>query len=315
MSKSMSKTQSTVAALLPVLFVGACSNGGDPQCRFGADCASGVCSAQGRCVTPTNDASTDTADDTNSPVDGGSDTTPVGDSPVGCVPNGDDLITALELPFAAGLKATFRTATNATVSTAGTTGTDGRRHWDFSGALSGDKDLIVETLPPAGAWWAPQFTGATYATSITSAADLLGVFQVTTGALLLQGEVSSTDGATRTLLTNATPVPTLQFPLDPSSAWTVTTLVNGQTSGVPSSYTESYDSKVDAVGDVVTPFSTFRVLRVRTVLTRTVGALPTVVRTFAFVTDCFGPVVTITSNPNETLEEFTTAAEIRRLAP
>jgi len=91
--------------------------------------------------------------------------------------------------------------------------------------------------------------------------------------------------------------------------------VNGTTTGVPSSYTESYDAKVDAAGEVVTPFSTFHVLRVRTVLTRTVGALPTVVRTFAFVTDCFGPVVTLTSNPNETQDEFTQAAEIRRLAP
>jgi hypothetical protein len=310
----MSKSPFTRFALLPAFLVGACSNAGDPQCRFGADCASGVCTAQGTCVPASNDAGHDGGDVAIDAPEGGVDSTPI-DAPVGCVPNGDDLITALELPFAAGLKATFRTATNVDVDTAGTAGSGGRRHWDFSGALSGDKDLIVETIPPSGAWWSTQFSSATYATSITSTADLLGVFQVTSSALLLQGEVSSTDGGARTLLTNATPVPTLQFPLDPSSAWTATTFVDGQTTGVPSSYSESYDSKVDAVGDVVTPFATFPVLRVRTVLTRTVGALPTVVRTFAFVTDCFGPVVTITSNPNETQEEFTHASEIRRLSP
>ena len=301
-------------ALLPVLLLGACSNGGDPQCRFGADCASGVCTAQGSCVPVSNDAGHDGAVDSEI-TETSPDTTPAGDSPVGCKPNGDDLITALELPFAAGLKATFRTATNVDVASAGTVGAGGRTQWDFSGALSGDHDVLVETIPPSGAWWSSQFPSATYATSLTSTADLLGVFQVTPSALTLLGEVSSTDGGARTLLTNTTPVPTLQFPLDPSSAWTTTTFVNGTTSGVPSSYNESYDSKVDAVGDVITPFATFPVLRVRTVLTRTVGALPMVVRSFAFVTDCFGPVVTFTSNPNETQEEFTHAAEIRRLAP
>jgi hypothetical protein len=298
-----------------MLLAGSCSNAGNPQCRFGADCASGVCTSQGTCVPlPSNDASIDAPDSTDA-IDGNAETPPPTDAPLGCTPNGDDLITALELPFAAGLKATFRTATNVTVSTAGDVGAGGRRHWDFSAALSGDHDLLVETIPPSGAWWSSKFPSATYATSITSTADLLGVFEVTSSALLLQGEVSSTDGGARTLLTNATPVPTLQFPLDPSSVWTATTFVNGTTAGVPSSYTESYDSKVDAVGDVVTPFATFPVLRVRTVLTRTVGALPTVVRTLAFVTDCFGPVVTITSQPNETQDDFTNAAEIRRLAP
>ncbi|MEO7094268.1 MAG: hypothetical protein ABI175_13515, partial [Polyangiales bacterium] len=80
-------------------------------------------------------------------------------------------------------------------------------------------------------------------------------------------------------------------------------------------YTESYDVKVDAKGKVVTPFGEFSVLRLRTVLTRTVGALPTVTRTYGFVAECFGTVATITSNSNEASAEFTTAAEIRRLAP
>jgi len=218
MVSSRGAMSKSVVALLPVLLLGGCSSGSDPQCRFGADCASGVCSAQGTCVSVSGDAGHDALDAGTDAPDTALDTTPPGDTPVGCSPNDDDLITALELPFAAGLKATFRTATNVVVSTAGTTGAGGRLQWDFSGALSGDHDLLVETIPPSGAWWASQFPSATYATSITSAADLLGVFQVTPSALVLQGEVSSSDGGARTLLTNSTPVPTLQFPLDPSSA-------------------------------------------------------------------------------------------------
>ena len=304
---------SLVACAL-LLASGACSNAGDPQCRVGADCASGACTAEGTCVPVSNDSGTNGADTTVEDTRV-AETEPPLDAPLGCTPNDDDLITALELPFAAGLHATFRTTTNTTVDTAGTAGPDGHRTWDFSGALPGDHDVLVDTIAPSGQWWASQFPASTYATSLTSTADLLGVFQVGPDALTLQGEVSSADGPTRTLLTNATPVPTLEFPLDPSSSWTTTTLVNGTTSGVPSSYTEAYDSKVDAAGQAVTPFGSFHVLRVATVLTRTVGVVPTVIRSFAFVTDCFGPVVAITSQANETEVEFTNASEIRRLAP
>jgi hypothetical protein len=54
---------------------------------------------------------------------------------------------------------------------------------------------------------------------------------------------------------------------------------------------------------------------VATDLTRTVGALVTTQRTFTFVTDCFGPVAVITSQTDETQPEFTSASEVRRLAP
>lgn len=302
-------------SLLFVLFVG-CSSTSTPQCRVGADCASGMCTAQGTCVPVAGaDSSVDVGDSGVDAHDAATDSSSTTDVPLGCKPNGDDLITREELPFAAGLKATFRTATGVTVSTAGTPGAGGRRHWDFSAPLSGDHDVLVETLAPTGAWWSSKFPSATYATSLTSTADLLGVFQVTNDALLLLGQVSSADGSSRTELSYATPVPTLKFPLDPASAWKVSSNSSGTTSGVPSAYRDAYDSAVDAVGDVVTPFGTFPVLRVRTVLTRTAGVVPTVVRTFAFVSDCFGPVVTVTSNPNETQQEFTNAAEIRRLAP
>ena len=60
----------------------------------------------------------------------------------------------------------------------------------------------------------------------------------------------------------------------------------------------------------------FDVLRVKVVLVRTIGVLPsTTIRTFAFVTECYGTVATVTSKKDDANEEFTVAAEIRRIAP
>lgn len=51
-------------------------------------------------------------------------------------------------------------------------------------------------------------------------------------------------------------------------------------------------------------------------LVRTIGVLPSItIRSFAFVTECYGTVATVTSNDNEANAEFTAAKELRRIAP
>ena len=55
-------------------------------------------------------------------------------------------------------------------------------------------------------------------------------------------------------------------------------------------------------------------------LTRTIpydgGEIPAfTTRTYAFVTECYGNVASMVSGFNEVQEEFTRAAEIRRIAP
>jgi hypothetical protein len=114
------------------------------------------------------------------------------------------------------------------------------------------------------------------------------------------------------------------------ASWTTTTDATGKVMSDGSQVdlatyptTEKYDSKVDAAGEVKTPFGTFEALRVNTLLTRKVYYLSKLgilvktetVRTFAFVTECFGTIASVASNTNEATEEFTTAAELRRLAP
>ena len=85
--------------------------------------------------------------------------------------------------------------------------------------------------------------------------------------------------------------------------------------GVFGVYTEGYSSQVDAAGTLATPFGDFDVLRVRTTLVRQVGVLTTTIRSFAFASECFGTVATVTSQNNEPSAEFSSLAEVRRLSP
>lgn len=307
-------------------FAPACAETPTRECRVGADCATGVCGDDGQCVregTPGLDAGV-TADSPSS-SDGATDG-PTGDSSIqGCVPNKDGTITAAEVPIAAGLHATYKIATNANVSTAGDTSGDagGKRTWDFSAALTDDQSVIVETQSLTGKWYETKFPGATYASKLSRDKDLVGVFETSPGALLLRGVVSPTQGgASGTDLKYSPAVSVLKFPLTMGSTWVTDATASGTAAGVDLTFaptTEKYDSKVDAAGELKTPLGTFDVLRVSILLTRKVLAFgvytTTTVRSFAFVTECYGTVATVTSADNETNEEFTMAKEIRRIAP
>jgi hypothetical protein len=308
-----------LAALTAVVASAACADGTTSTCRIGADCASGACRSDGTCIDVSGSDGGRGRDGEPSTGDTGSSTTEssTSDAPVtGCAANKDGAITREETPLAAGLRATYRVATSVPINTAGTTNADGTRHWDFSGALTGDHTLVIETVAPTGQWFASDFSGATYTVRLSDSKDLLGVFELTPSALLLRGVVSPADGATtRTKLTYAPVASTLTFPMQKGSTWSTSSTVTGQASGLFVNYTEATTYDVDAAGDLVTPLGTYSVLRIKAVLTRTVGGFPTTVRTFAFVSECAGTVARVISNDNESQEEFTTASEVQRTAP
>ncbi len=302
-----------------------CADSGTPECAVGADCASGACRADGTCVPFDVDASlpdgamsgdlgTDVPD--GSATDGGiaDGQTPVDGGGL-CVPSRDGIIQREEVPLRAGLRATFRVATDVAFDTAGEALDGDRRRWDMSGAFEGDADTLVETKDPSGEWYAEDFPGATYVTRLSADADLLGVFEVKPTALELMGVVSPADGFDRTRLTNDPAVPALRFPLELGDSWSTDASVSGLASGVVSAYSEDYASEVDRAGELITPFGTFEVLRVRTELTRTVGLLTTRIVSFAFVSECFGTVATVRGNDDDTGSELSSVAELRRLAP
>jgi len=315
---------SVVLACAVSAFTPACAETPTRECRVGADCATGICGDDGQCVregTPGVDSGI--AEDAPSSSDGATTDGPTGDSSLpGCVPNKDGTITRDEVPIAAGLHATYKIGTSENVSTAGTTGAGGKRVWDFSAALASDQSVIVETQALTGKWYETKFAGATYASKLSVSKDLLGVFETSPGALLLRGVVSPTESASGTSLTYTPAVSVLKFPLTMGAAWTTDATASGTAAGVDLAFfptTEKYESKVDAEGELKTPLGTFNVLRVAIVLTRkvTTGVVvtPTVVRSFAFVTECYGTVATVTSADNEANAEFTSASEIRRISP
>lgn len=299
----------------------ACADAGAPRCRVGSDCVSGVCRSDGTCGFVASDAGM-AGDDGGeladaAATDGAAPDTGVAPGDAGtriCEADGDGIITRAEVPMRAGLRATFRAASDATVDMRGTM-EGGVRAWDLSGALSGDADLLVELTAIRDQWFASDFPGAGWVTRLSADADLLGVFAIDADALRLLGVVSPEDGLTRTRLTYDPPVVVLRFPLRAGDTYSTASSVSGQALGVLTAYTETYSSEVDASGTLRAPFGTFDVLRVRTTLDRLVGAFPTRVRSFAFVSECFGTVATVSSQDNEMAVEFTRAAEARRLAP
>lgn len=289
-------------------------------CESGSECESGACN-EGVCVDASGGGAGGGVSAGGEAAGAGSSAggSSAGGAGVGggisCTQNLDGTIERAEVPIAAGLHATFKVATNVTFSTAPGS-VNSEPTWDLSGALSGDHSVLLETLPLSGQWFAGTFPSATYASKLADGQDLLGVFEVTDDALLLLGVVSPADGVTRTELSYDPPVVVLQFPLTTGASWTTTSTITGLTSGVFSTYFESYDSSVDQAGTIITPFSSFEGLRVRTDLTRTVGALISTQRTFAFVTECFGTVGAISSQLNElSSSEFTSVSEIKRLSP
>lgn len=53
----------------------------------------------------------------------------------------------------------------------------------------------------------------------------------------------------------------------------------------------------------------------RTELVRTVGIVRTTIVSFAFVSECFGTIATLTGRDNDDGAELDELAELRRLAP
>ncbi len=313
------------------LALGACNSGTTPQCTIGADCASGACLGDGTCAPlptkgPDSGGAVDSgglppSPDGGAARDGGTDTTnppPPPEDAGNCQADDSGMIARSQVFLQAGLHATFRIADNVTVSTAGTTQPDGSRTWDYSAGLTGDQDVIIQTLPVTGAWYAASYPGTGYASSLSHTAPLLGIFTAGDTALVLNGVVSETSGTTQTELGYNPPATTLAFPIAMGASWQSTSNVTGTASGIPSVYTEEYQSKVDAHGSLVVPFGAFPVLRVATLLTRTVGLYTTYTESFLFMTPCFGTVASITgasTQANPQMGEFTTVSEIQRLAP
>lgn len=296
-----------------------------PECRVGADCDSGICASSGLCLpegdggSGTTGGAGGTGGSGSSQGGSGGDTSSTTSGQGGgglCSPNHDGIIDRDEVPLQAGLTAKFQVAQDVTLDTGGTSDDSGGFTWDMAQSFTGDQATLIETQAVAGQWFEGDFAGATYAARLSDGGDLLGVFEITSGQLLLRGVVSPEGGAFQTNLEYTPPVVVLDFPFQEGDSWTTETTVSGLALGVITAYSEDYASSVDKHGTAQTPFGDFPVLRVHTELVRTQG-LATLDRTqtHAFVSECFGTVATINSQSFESSIEFSDVGEVRRLAP
>lgn len=243
-----------------------------------------------------------------------------GGGSMGCLPNNDGTITRNEVITGPGLRATFKVSGQTAFDTAGVAQPDGGRLWDFTQALTGDMNTLVETQAIQGKWFESHYPDAGYVVPLGQGTDLLAVFTSNADGLFLLGTASPTDGALSTRLNYTPPVKILQFPLRAGDTWTTAAAVTGVVNLLPiSGTTDTYTSTVDRTGDAITPYASarFPVLRVRTTMERSVPLNPfanTSFRQFQYVTECFGTVASIRSRDLETTTEFTTSKEVRRLS-
>jgi hypothetical protein len=232
-----------------------------------------------------------------------------------CMPNNNGTITRDEVPMEPGLHANFEFAENVTVDTSGTMNANGTYAWDLTGPYSGDHTVLVTTDDPTGQWFSSQYQGATYTSKLADTSPLLGVFEASATALSLVGVVSPTSGTSQTELSYAPPAVFLGVPMQLGTTWNSNSEVTGMAEGLISNYFEAYTSKVDAQGTLKIPYGTFNVLRVQTTLTRTVGGVPALTQSLAWVAECFGTIASVTSQTGETQTSFTNAAQVMRLTP
>lgn len=243
-----------VGGLLAGVLGVACSTYSDfgAPCKVDADCASGVCKADGTCdqssTIGTGGAGGSASTSSSGGAGGGGGATSSSSSTTSsststssssssgqlCTPNLDGTITRQESPLGPNLHATMRIANDATCATTGT-GTSPNRVWDLSGGFEGDHDVVLQTLPmdpsdPKAPWCAKNFPGATYAAPIAdpmpaathAGHDQLGIFQLTNGELLLMGVCSSKSQAQTTKWTEVhynPPVTALKFPMKLDDTW------------------------------------------------------------------------------------------------
>jgi hypothetical protein len=239
----------------------------------------------------------------------------VDDAALTCVPNLDGRIVAEELPVAFNVAAQYAVSSEArTVDLSGTVDAQGRRVWDWSKAVASDKQLAVKASTLAGKWYATSFAQASFVAPMDEAATTDGIYRRGENALELLGIASVEQD--RTLLVYDPPVVLYRLPMAPGDAWTSTGRVaEGRLNGLPYIGTDTYEVRVDGAGRMRLPgFELSQVLRVRMHVTVSPSAGAAVhKRQVSFVSECFGEVARATSVLGETTDDFTQAAEVRRL--
>ncbi len=229
-----------------------------------------------------------------------------------CTFNGDGVLDRSEAPFIPGLGGLF--AVNASGSTVAVNLNAQNGVWDFSAPVSGETKVFDQLLSPGGTWWAADFPTATHAERVEDGQAVWGVYRATSTALQLLGLVSDDDGLTKTELTYATPIDVLRFPLHVGDQWTSDSDVTGTYSGAFFAAHETYTFVADQRGTTKVAAGSFDTIRLRTNYQQVYGFLITTRVMYLHLAECYGAVARVRSQDDESSNDFSTAAEYRRLA-
>jgi hypothetical protein len=242
-------------------------------------------------------------------------------APLECVPNLDGRIEAKELKAALGVPVSYLVSPASVmraVNVAGTVNPQGQRVWDFAADFADDEQAKLEASALTGKWFASAFPAAQFTTPLDAAGRTWAAYSDDGQALYMHGFASAVENGPegKTLLVYAQPVALYRYPLEVGKTWvTVGQVSNGVLRGLPYAGRDTYSITVEASGRLELPDLTFtQAMRVRTNVTAepAVGA-PVTRRQTGFVFECFGEVARATSQNNETQDDFTQAAEVRRL--
>jgi hypothetical protein len=238
-----------------------------------------------------------------------------------CIPNLDGQIDSSELQPALDNPVHYLVSpagTTRTVDLAGTVDAQGHQVWDFGSDYADDQVATITATGIVGKWYAASFPSATFVAPFDAGDTVEAVYANNATAIVLLGLASrdATGPGGQTLLVYAPPIALYEFPLRVGVSYTsVGTITNGMLRGLPYAGTDTYDIAVDASGELTLEAYTFtQVLRVRTTATVAPSAGQSIVtRQTSFFFECFGEIARATSEIGETNDNFTTAAELRRL--
>jgi hypothetical protein len=229
-----------------------------------------------------------------------------------CSFNSDGVIQRSEAPILIGLGALY--AVNPAGSTVPVNNTPTASGWDFSAAVANEAKVFDQILSPSGQWWSADFPTATYAEKLEDGQSILGVYLATADSIELLGLVSEQSGFQETELKYTTAIPVLKFPIAVNDHYTAESDISGLVNGIAFAGNDSYDITVDKRANTKVPAGTFDTLRLRINYKETVGFVDTTRVTYLHMTECYGAIARVRSQDNEPSNDFTQAAEYRRLA-
>jgi hypothetical protein len=248
----------------------------------------------------------------------------VGTSPAAleCVPNLDGKIEARELAPRFGVDAHYVVSPAGKERNVDLVGAEesGRRVWRFGLDFADDQVARFSAQRLEGKWYAASFGGipGAFVVPLDAAGTTEGVYTHSERGFFLHGVASkeADPPEQKTLLPYDPPATLYQFPLAPGLSFRTTARVrNGTFRGLPFASEDTYEVAVDGAGELSLPdFVLTQAMRVRTTITvvPTAGQTTTQKQT-SFLFECLGEAARATSRLGEPEQNFTTAAELRRL--